>query len=82
MGSGQVGYQRMALRSLTGVGTKRGEIISGGLSYSEGNSIARDVVDDGVGRVLGPSDGASKREEVLECEGKRVFEIGKNGVKE
>ncbi|CAJ1947126.1 unnamed protein product [Sphenostylis stenocarpa] len=63
MGGGQVGYQRMALRSLTGIGTKHVEIRIG-LSYSEGNSIARNIVDDGVGRVKGPSDGASKREEL------------------
>ncbi|WVZ14418.1 hypothetical protein V8G54_011984 [Vigna mungo] len=81
IGSGQVGYQRMEQRSLTGIGTKHVKI-SGGFSYDEGNGIARDIVDDGVWRFKGPCDGASKREKVLECERKRELEIGKNGVKE
>jgi len=76
-----VGYQWMPQRSLTCIGTKHVEI-NGGFSYGEGNGVSRDIVDDGVWRFLGPCDGAGKREKVLECERKRVFEIWKNGVRE
>ncbi|KAJ1381969.1 FAD-binding dehydrogenase [Sesbania bispinosa] len=53
-----------------------------GFSNGEGDSIARDILDEGFGRVMGPSEVTSKREEVLESERKGVFEIGKNRVKE
>ena len=53
-----------------------------GLGNSEGNSVASEIVDDGLRRVRGPCEGAGEREKVLESEGKRVFERGKKRVKE
>ncbi|TKY50153.1 hypothetical protein E2542_SST27608 [Spatholobus suberectus] len=81
MGSGQVGDQTMSLRCFTEIRAKMVEIFVG-VGNGEGDSITRDVVDDGFGRVKGPREGASKGEEVLESEGKRVSESGKKGVKE
>jgi len=63
------------------VGGDKVEVLVG-LSNSEGNSVAGEIVDDGFGRVGGPCEGAGEREKVLESEGKRVVERGKKRVKE
>jgi hypothetical protein len=65
MGSGQVGYEVVSLGSFTKIRTEKVEV-STGFSYSEGNSITRDVVDGGFGGMKRPGDVTSKREEVLE----------------
>jgi len=42
------------------MGGKMVEVLVG-LSNSEGNSVAGEIVDDGLGRVRGPCEGAGER---------------------
>ena len=79
-----MGHERTRLYGFTRrIGEEIVEI-SIGLSNKERDSIPRSVKEDGlvgVG-VGGPNDASSEREEVLESEGERAFEVGKEGVKE